>query len=47
MMSMFFETAFSYKGSWGWYMGGALLEEGGTVDSIGNRIFVEIWIFCF
>ncbi len=46
-MFVSFETAFSYKGSRDWYMGGALLEGGGIVGNAGNRISVEVWISCF
>ncbi len=41
-MSVFFEIVFSYEGSWGWYIGGALLEGGGTVGSVGNGISIEV-----
>ncbi len=46
-MSVSFETTFSYKGNWGWYIGGVLLEGGDVVDGARNGISVEIQVFCF
>ncbi len=46
-ISVSFETVFSYEGSWGWCMGGTLLEGRGIIGGIGNGISVEVWVFCF
>ncbi len=46
-MSVSFETAFSYEDSQDWCIDRALLEGGGIIGGVGNRIFVEVWIFCF